>query len=497
MADNAPALIWVTDASGACTYISQRWCEYTDTTLDENLGFGWTNCVHPDDRTESRRIFLEANEHHAPFSLDYRLRRHDGEYRWAVDMAEPRFDRSGAFQGYIGTVADVHERELAAEALRTAAAELEQADKQKTEFLAILGHELRNPLAPIRMGLELLRLNAGNAERDEQIRGMMERQTQQMVRLIDDLLDVSRINRGKFELRKCQVELRAVVESAVEAIQPDIDDANHQLSIDLPAEPIQLYADPNRLAQIFSNLLSNSAKYTPDGGRISLSGSAQAGDLLVRITDSGIGIPKDLQGDIFDMFAQIDRPLEKSHRGLGIGLTLVKQLVELHGGTIEADSQGENQGSEFRVRMPILVESPTHAGLPPAVDGDGKPGSWLRVLVVDDNRAAADMLNMVVKMLGNEARTAYDGVEAVAEAEKFRPHVILMDLGMPHMDGFEAARRIRQHDWGENIVLVALTGWGQEKDRQETMAAGFDQHLVKPAEPSELQQLLVDVGKSQ
>jgi CheY-like chemotaxis protein len=316
----------------------------------------------------------------------------------------------------------------------------------------------------------------------------MERQTQQLVRLVDDLLDVSRITRGKLELRKSTVKLPDVIQSAVEASRPFIDDAAHELTVDVPEHTIYLNADPHRLAQVISNLLNNAAKYTPPRGQIRLSVERQGSDVLLSIRDTGIGIPADMWDRIFEAFTQIEHS-ERGHIGQGIGLTLAKAIVEMHDGRVEVRSEGENRGSEFQVRLPILVEVP--APKPQTTEIPALAGNkQRRVLVVDDNQAAAEMLCLMVKMFGDDVRTAGDGHEATVVADEFRPHFVLMDLGMSRMDGFEAARHIRQRPWGKDVLLVALTGWGQEGDKRRTREAGFDYHLVKPAEPSELQRLL-------
>lgn len=371
-------------------------------------------------------------------------------------------------------------------------AALKDADRRKDEFLAMLAHELRNPLAPIRTGLELIRLAQGDPSTIDEVRGIMERQTQQLITLVDDLLDVSRITRGKLQLRKRRVELQEVIQSAVEATRPFIDEAHHELTLSLSSQPIPLKADPHRLAQVFSNLLNNAAKYTPENGRIDVSVDCHENQVVVAVRDTGIGIPREKLELIFEMFGQIDHPLQRATMGLGIGLTLVRSLVEMHGGQIEVSSEGPDQGSEFRVHLPILMETAPEA-TPVDAPAEEVPSSKLRVLVVDDNVAAAKMLGMSVKMLGNEVRTAGDGQEAIEIAADFQPDVVLMDIGMPRMNGYEAARYIRQQPWGQKMFLIALTGWGQEEDKRQTMEAGFDHHLVKPAEPDELQELLASV----
>ncbi len=419
--------------------------------------------------------------------------RKDGTRFWASGITTALHDEDGQLLGFMKVMRDQTDRKRLEDELRKIAADLSEADRRKTEFLATLGHELRNPLAPIRTGLEVMRLARDEPETIEEVRLTMERQTHQMMRLIDDLLDVSRITRGKLELRRSMVVLGEVINSAVEATRPFIDDAQHELTVELPEEPIEMYGDPHRLAQVFSNLLNNAAKYTPVGGHIWLTVSRQGDEVTITVRDNGLGIPLEMQESIFEMFTQIDRPHEFGHTGLGIGLTLVKRLIALHGGTIEVSSDGPDNGSEFVVRLPILSETAASNVLleEPAT---GNPP--LKVLVVDDNEAAASMLSMVVSMLGNEVRIAHDGRQAVEAASQFRPQVVLMDLGMPNMNGFEAAREIRKLDWGQSVVLAALTGWGQDEDRRRSREAGFDHHFVKPAEPAELQRLFAAVSRS-
>ncbi len=366
---------------------------------------------------------------------------------------------------------------------------LRDADRRKDEFLATLAHELRNPLAPIRMGLTVLRHTEHDTEARQEICETMERQTEQLITLVDDLLDVSRITRGKLELRKRHVELSEVVRSAVEASRPFIQEADHNLTIDLSDAPIVVDADPHRLAQVISNLLTNAARYTPPRGRIRLRARQEAGQAVVSVIDNGIGIPRQMQQAVFEMFTQIRPPAERSDSGLGIGLMLVKSLMAMHGGSVEVESQGTGQGCEFRIKLPAVVEPP-----PEETDDDTEEqtpaGTGRRVLVVDDNRAAAEMLGKVLSLLGHEVLTAHDGRQAIDMAAGHLPEVVLMDLGMPHMSGYEAARSIRQTDWGRKMTLIALTGWGQAEDRERTRDAGFDHHLVKPADPTEIQRLL-------
>ncbi|MGH7710041.1 MAG: ATP-binding protein [Gemmatimonadaceae bacterium] len=372
--------------------------------------------------------------------------------------------------------------------------ELKHADRRKDEFLATLAHELRNPLAPIRNSLHIMRL-APDTGAAEQARSMMERQLGQMVRLIDDLLDVSRITRGKLELRKERVELAAVVSMAVDTTRPLIEAAGHALTITLPPEPIYLDADPMRLAQVFSNLLNNAAKYMDRGGRIWLTAAPNGSDVVLSVRDAGIGIPAEALPSVFDIFIQLDHAREKSQGGLGIGLTLVKRLIEMHGGSVTAQSEGVGNGSEFIARLPIAERRQ----LPRVVSKEQRIAArdaGYRILIADDNRDAADSLSMMLRLMGNEVRTVHDGAEAIKEAATFRPDVALLDIGMPRLDGYEVARSIRNQRWGASMRLVALTGWGQDEDKRRAIEAGFDKHFTKPVNPESLGQLIKELHAS-
>ncbi len=334
-------------------------------------------------------------------------------------------------------------------------------------------------------------LTKDDPETLENTRRMMERQTKQLVTLVDDLLDISPSLRGKLSLRKYRVKLDDVIQTVIESSRPHVEEANHHLNVEIPEEPIYLHADPNRLAQALSNLLNNAAKFTPDGGRIWLTAEQQNGEVSISIKDTGIGIPNDMLEQIFEMFTQIDRRESKSQVGLGLGLTLVKSLIELHGGRITVTSDGLGQGSTFTVHLPVVPPPSQEQKATPKTEASEK-SAGLRVLVVDDSSPAADTLSKVISLFGNEVRTAYNGEQALALAQEFNPQVILMDIGMPGMNGYEAAQRIRQQSNGNNILLIALTGWGQDTDRDRTREAGFDQHIVKPADPSHLRHLLVE-----
>jgi signal transduction histidine kinase/ActR/RegA family two-component response regulator len=390
--------------------------------------------------------------------------------------------------------AEVLERQRAEqESLRIREA-LKEADRRKDEFLATLAHELRNPLAPIRNGLQMMRMAANDNAAVEQARNMMDRQLTQLVRLVDDLIDVSRISRGKFDLRKEHVDLAAVVASAVETSRPLIEQMGHQLIVTLPQQPVVLDADLTRLAQVLLNLLSNAAKYTERGGQIWLTAERHDSELLFYVKDTGIGIAADHLPHIFEMFSQLDHSLAKAQGGLGIGLTLVKRLTEMHGGTVEARSNGIGTGSEFVVRLPIVL--PVSGPQPAEKDGPAAAvKASLRILIVDDNRDSANSLSLMLQMMGHTTRTAYDGEAAVIAAAEFRPEVILLDIGLPKVTGYEACRRIRQAPGGAEIFIIAQTGWGQEEDRQRSQEVGFDHHLVKPVDPDILMELLAGLSK--
>lgn len=405
-----------------------------------------------------------------------------GGPRFCAVAYEPRTEPSGE-KLVVVVIVDVTERLRAEEQLR-------DADRRKDEFLAILAHELRNPLAPIRNGLQVMRLAADNMAIVAKSRDMMDRQLTHMVRLVDDLLDVSRISRGKMELRRERILLSDVVASAVETARPAIDAAGHILTVSVPPGPVYLDGDLTRLAQVFSNLLTNSAKYTPAAGQIWLAAEPVGCDVVVSVRDTGVGIPAEAQPRIFDMFSQVDRSLERSMGGLGIGLALVKGLVEMHGGSVVVQSEGQGRGSTFTVRLPLSPSQPVSEPAAPA-DGRAVRGPRRKILVVDDNRDSAQSMAEMLTLLGHQVVTAHDGASAVDVAEAFRPQVVFMDVGMPGMNGLDATRAIRERAWGCEVTIVALTGWGQESDRAKSEQAGCDGHLVKPIHMNDVEPYLV------
>ncbi len=368
------------------------------------------------------------------------------------------------------------------------AKQLKEADRRKDEFLATLAHELRNPLAPIRMGIHILRVTGADSQ-SRPVLPMMERQLSHLTRLLDDLLDVSRITRGKIALHAERIDLRHAIQAAVETSRPLIEEMRHAFTASLPDEPLWVDADPVRLAQVLSNLLSNAAKYTPEGGRIALKAERRGDDIEVCVSDNGFGIPRERLESIFDMFTQLESPVARPAGGLGIGLSLAKGLVLLHRGAIEARSEGPGRGSEFRVRLPA---GSMRAEDPPTATNEPAAQDKLKVLIVDDNRDVAASLATFLQLIGHDVRVAHDGEKALQLAEEFHPQTMLLDLGMPGMDGYEACRRIRKAAWSRNMRLIAITGWGQDEDRRKSADAGFDVHLVKPVNPEALAHLLRD-----
>jgi PAS domain S-box-containing protein len=411
------------------------------------------------------------------------------------DSAAPIKDEQGHVGGCVLIFRDVAERRQVEKRIYGLMIELREADRRKDEFLATLAHELRNPLAPLGNMLEIMKRANGDGGLIEQARGTMERQFGQLVRLVDDLLDVSRITRNKLELRKERVELASVVRQTVENCCPLAEGFKHEVTVTLPPEPIYLHADPVRLSQVFNNLFNNACKYTEPKGHVWLTAERQGGDVVVTVKDTGLGIPPDKLAGVFEMFTQVDRSLDRSRGGLGIGLTLVKRLVEMHGGSVAAFSEGPGRGSEFVVRLPVLTEGRTAEAPEPAAER--MPAAARRILVVDDNLDSAASLALLLKMTGHETHTAHDGPAAIEAAERFSPDVILLDIGLPKLNGYEVARRIREQPWGQNMVLVALTGWGQEEDRVKSKDAGFDAHMVKPVDYDTLMKLLASPAAEQ
>jgi PAS domain S-box-containing protein len=484
---NTADFVYLFDLQGRFTYMNKALLDLWQKDFSQAVGKNFFELEYPPELADRlQRQIQQVIETRQPLRDETPYTSVAGTRAYEYIFV-PVFGKDGTVEAVAGSTRDVTTRKHLEEALR-------EGDRKKDEFLALLAHELRNPLAPLRNGLQVMRLAGGDAEAVNQTRAMMDRQLSHMVRLIDDLLDVSRISRNKMELRLSRIALADVMASAVETVGPLIQTEGHELIVSLPSAPIYLDADLTRLAQVFSNLLTNSAKYTPRGGKIWISAERRDGEVVVAVRDTGIGIPAESLQNIFDMFSQVDRSIERSTGGLGIGLALVKGLVEMHGGTVTAESAGQGLGSTFAVTLPAVTTRLNPAAAIAYDSGQSASGPKRRILVVDDNRDGADSLTMMLQLLGNDVRTAYDGVDAVKQAEAFRPRIILMDVGMPNLSGLDATRQIRDRDWGERIIVIALTGWGQDGDKERTRDAGCDGHLVKPVNLPDLQKLLDDLN---
>ncbi|HWJ05447.1 MAG TPA: PAS domain-containing protein [Steroidobacteraceae bacterium] len=446
----------------------------------------FTALIHPDDRDDVWRRTHECIERREVFVHEYRIVPPDGEVRWVYNRSHVAVDEAGNVERIVGVAIDVTERKRA-EAL------LLEADRRKDEFIATLAHELRNPLAPIRNAVRLLG-SGGDAPIDTTwARDVIERQVSHMARLLDDLLDISRISLGRVELQSGRVTLASVVDMAIETSHPAIERGRHRLVVQLPGQPVWLQADAVRLAQVLSNLLNNAAKYTEPGGHIRLEAVLRASnEVVITVSDDGIGIAPEQLARVFEMFAQAQPALDRSQGGLGIGLALARGLTEAMGGRIEAESDGPGRGSRFSVHLPVHeVEAVGGTALPGQADqSTNAPSPGARVLIADDLRDSADSLALLLESVGHEVRVAYDGAEACVVAEAFQPQVALLDLGMPKLNGYEVCRRIRDQPWGSDVCVIALTGWGEEEARRRTGETGFDLHMVKPVDLDALLQVV-------
>jgi len=469
--------LWDWDIDAGTTFYSPRFKAFLGYTDEEfpDLPASLPNAMSAESREVNRRALREHLSADRPYQVECQVRVKSGEWRWFLITGMAKKDASGHAFRMAGSVIDVTERKRAEQILQ-------EANRAKDEFIATLAHELRNPLAPIRTGLEILQRDRENGPASRQARATMERQLAHLVRLIDDLLDISRINSGKIALVKKRARLSEIVASAVEISRPLMDARGHRLQVQLPASPIELMADHTRLAQALGNLLNNAAKYTPAGGRVALRAWQDGDHAVIEVIDNGIGIPAEMLDEVFTLFTQAHRTLERSQGGLGIGLYLVRSLVALHGGTVGVVSPGPDLGSTFTMRLPCLLQ-PVTEEVPAAVGGAGaNAGLAAKVLVVDDNVDAAESLATVLELTGRVARTAHDGGSVLAAARDFEPDVVFLDIGLPDISGYEVARQLRADPQFSRVVLIALTGWGTENDRRRAHDAGFDEHLTKPVD---------------
>jgi PAS domain S-box-containing protein len=479
--------VWVADADGRSIYISDSLLKLIGFTMPQAAGEGWSAALHPDDSEDTLAAWKECARAGNNWYRELRMKGVDGKYHAILTQGVPIRDAAGRIQRWAGINLDITR-------LKNTELALLEADRRKDEFLATLAHELRNPLAPIRNAVRILDSDAADERQRKWGREVISRQVQRMSLLLDDLLDVSRITRGQLELKKDYVELKSLVSVAVETARPLMDAKKHQLVVRLPPDSIRLEADPLRLSQVIGNLLTNAAKYTDQGGRIELDARIENAELRITIRDNGIGLSEHVMPGLFTMFSQVNSAVDRAEGGLGIGLALVKGLVALHGGRVEVRSDGLGTGSEFIVYLPRRLLAPPAAVAPPEEPAHGAANASNvrrgRVLVVDDNRDAAESLGVVLRFMGYEVSIAYGGAEALEVAARERPRAAIIDIGMPGMSGHEVARRMRLEAWGRNATLVALTGWGQETDKQAARAAGFDNHLTKPVDPEDVEAVL-------
>jgi PAS domain S-box-containing protein len=438
--------------------------------------------IHDEDRPLVREALRSHLEQRKPYQVECRLRDRSGRWRWFFVAGAAQWDDAGRPFRMAGSVVEVTERKQAEQVLQ-------DANRAKDEFIATLAHELRNPLAPIRTGLEILKKDGANGPASQRARATMERQLAHMIRLIDDLLDISRINSGKIHLEVTRLALRDVIDTALEISRPAVAAGRHELTVDVPASPVELMGDPTRLAQAVGNLLNNAAKYTPPGGHIALRVRQDESFAVIEVDDDGVGIPQGMLENIFSLFTQVGKTIERSQGGLGIGLYLVRSLVGLHGGTVTATSAGAGQGSRFTVRLPCLPQQ-APAQVPTAPLRHVAEPAGLKVLLVDDNVDAAETLGIVLEMAGSQVRTVHDGPSVLPAAREFDPDVVLLDIGLPGMNGYEVAAQLRQQPRFRHTLLVAITGWGGEQDRRRAQEAGFDHHLTKPVDFNALEPLL-------
>ena len=473
--DSVPQKLFTATSDGEIDYCNPAWIKYTGLAFEQLQGSGWMQIVHPDDLPENIRAWRLSVSTGEPYVFAHRLRHVDGEYRWHLSHAQAVLDDTGRVSMWAGSNNDLHEQT--------------EAEHRKDEFLAMLAHELRGPLAPLSNALEIMRHADVKHEVAQRASALALKQMQHMSRLIDDLLNVSRISSGRMELRRMPVNLVDVAQDAVDSSRSAITAAGHVLTLEFPPTPVYVDGDPVRLTQVFSNLLNNACKYTDPGGRIHLSVENHHGEAQFTVIDNGIGIAADQLGRIFDLFAQVDQSLSRGQGGLGIGLSLVRSLVDLHGGAVTAYSKGLSKGAKFVVRLPALAVPMPRPALTAGKQAEAAVKGH-RILVVDDNSDTALSLALLLQMEGNKTAVAHDGAMALAVGDRFLPDVVLLDIGLPGQSGYEVAAEIRKRRWGQRVLLIAVTGWGQEQDRKKSKSAGFDHHLVKPVDHSELTALL-------
>lgn len=482
LSEALPQIIWSTRPDGYHDYYNGKWYEFTGVPVGSTHGSEWDNLVHPDDRAMTWKVWRHSLETGEPYEIHHRLRHHSGQFRWVLGRALTVRDAGGKIVHWFGTCTDIHDQKLAEDALR-------EVGRRKDDFLAMLAHELRNPLAPIRAAAELMELGELDQQRIKQASKIINRQVRHLIILVDDLLDVSRVTRGLVEIERAPQDLNLVAAAALEQVGPLLEAKHHQFTMDLTRDAAYVLGDEKRLVQVMTNLLNNSAKYTPEGGNIHLAVEKNSAQIIVRVKDDGIGIVPELQPRVFELFSQGERGADRAQGGLGIGLALVKSLVELHGGEVGCSSPGRDKGSEFTVLLPRL--STEHGASNPLA-----PGRFLRtehplkILIVDDNADAGMMLAMYLKAVGHDVSVEHTPATAFAAAGASCPDVCILDIGLPEMDGYELAARLKKNEGTSQITFIAVTGYGQAQDRLRSTEAGFAHHLVKPVDAVKLTDLL-------
>lgn len=479
IADAMPQMVWSTLPDGYHDYYNERWYDYTGVPRGSTDGEAWSGIFHPEDQANAWDLWQQSLSTGEPYEIHYRLRHWSGEYRWVLGRALPIRDDAGKIIRWMGTCTDIHDQKLAEESLKT-------ENRRKDEFLAMLAHELRNPLAPIGTAAEILKIPHHDPQRIMHCGDIIARQVRHMTKLVDDLLDVSRVTRGQVHLRKEMLSVKSVVNSAIEQARPLIDARGHALTTKMVSEDLQVAGDRTRLVQVIANLLNNAAKYTPESGEIALSVEVVEKHVRIVVRDNGVGIDAALLPHVFELFTQAERTSDRSQGGLGLGLALVKSIMSLHGGHVEAHSTGLGHGSTFCILLPLTEKQDGNQEGVQHGPGRVSPASALRVMIVDDNVDAAEMLAAVFEYQGHEVSVRHAAQDALAEALGNPPQLFILDIGLPGMNGNDLARRLRSHAQTAQATLIALTGYGQAHDRDATQAAGFDHHFVKPVDVGQL-----------
>ena len=478
IANAMPQMVWSTLPDGYHDYYNDQWYEFTGMPHGSTHGEAWNSMFHPDDQERAWDVWRHSLATGDTYEIEYRLRHHSGEYRWTLGRALPIRDETGRIVRWMGTCTDIHEQKQTQEALR-------DADRRKDEFLAMLAHELRNPLAPISVAADMLRIPKPDEARIQKMSDVIARQARHMTGLIEDLLDVSRVTRGKITLEKTNLDIRSIVSEAVEQVRPSADAYGHRLEVFMPPSGIQLTGDKKRLVQVVANVLNNAIKYTPNGGQITLQTEVRGDQVVFTVRDNGIGMSAELTSRVFELFVQGERTSDRSQGGLGIGLALVRSLVALHGGSVTAHSPGLKMGSEFTIALPMFsIEQKWQVRRDAPVLQEAEQA--LRVLLVDDNVDAAEVLGLLLKSTGYTVHIEHHPIQALEQAQAFLPDVCLLDIGLPQMNGNELARRLRQLPGMADTALIAITGYGQPRDREDALAAGFHHHFIKPVDTAQL-----------